>query len=158
SRFQLLLEVNNAIVSCLSLPELLTAISAFLRGVIAHDFAGLVIWDSEENELRAHALNFAEGQDFVGRPVRLEGTVAGLAFTSGRPVRLERIDHVMFPGDWVRELEKEIGLTLGSCCAVPLISHQRKLGVLGVASAVESAFGEDDEELLVEIGAQVAIA
>jgi formate hydrogenlyase transcriptional activator len=55
-------------------------------------------------------------------------------------------------------MEKRTGLTLGSCCVVPLISHERKLGVLGVASAAENAFSEDDEELMVEIGTQIAIA
>ena len=158
SRSQLLLEVNNAIVSCLSLPELLTAVSACLRRVIAHDYAGLLIWDSVKNELRAHALNFAEGQDYVGRPLPLEGTVAGLAFTSGRPVRLERIDRAKFRVDWITDLEKRIGVTVVSCCVVPLISHQRKLGVLALVSTAESAFSEADEELLVEIAAQVAIA
>jgi formate hydrogenlyase transcriptional activator len=157
-RSQLLLEVNNAIVSCLSLPELLSAISSCLRVLITHDYAGLMIWDSEKNQLRAHALSFPEGQNYVGRPVRLEGTVAGLVWTSGRPVRRARIDRNEFPGDWVRELESRIGITLGSLCAVPLVSHERKLGVLGLASAVENTYSKADEELMVAMAAQVAIA
>jgi hypothetical protein len=96
SRSRLLLEVNNAIVSFLSLPELLAALSACLRGVIAHDLAGLVIWDSEKNELLAYALNFAEGQDYVGvlftstgqllgshlRPVGQSGSTTSIVLSS----------------------------------------------------------------------------
>ena len=45
-----------------------------------------------------------------------------------------------------------------SACAVPLISHDRVLGVLGVGRLNENAFTEDDSELLTEVGKQVAIA
>lgn len=51
-RSRLLLEVNNAIVSHLELPELLKAISACLRQAISHDAAGLVLYDSETHQLR----------------------------------------------------------------------------------------------------------
>src|SRR5260370_29997617 len=45
-----------------------------------------------------------------------------------------------------------------SACAVPLISHDRVLGVLGVGRLSENAFTEADADLLTEVGKQVAIA
>lgn len=45
-----------------------------------------------------------------------------------------------------------------SICTVPLISHDRVLGVLGVGRLSENAFTEDDAGLLGEVGKQVAIA
>src|SRR5262249_10187054 len=42
--------------------------------------------------------------------------------------------------------------------AVPLICHDKIVGSLALASMRESAFTEDDAELLTQIGAQVAIA
>jgi formate hydrogenlyase transcriptional activator len=45
-----------------------------------------------------------------------------------------------------------------SGCTVPLISHDRVLGVLSVGRLSENAFTEDDAELLTEVGKQVAIA
>jgi formate hydrogenlyase transcriptional activator len=50
----------------------------------------------------------------------------------------------------------EAGMRSGGC--VPLVSHGRKLGVLGVASYHEDAFSEADQELLVHIANQIAIA
>jgi formate hydrogenlyase transcriptional activator len=41
---------------------------------------------------------------------------------------------------------------------VPLISHDRALGTLGVGSFTEHAFTEDDADLLNQVGKQVAIA
>src|SRR5262249_15908678 len=44
------------------------------------------------------------------------------------------------------------------CCIIPLISHDRTLGVLGVSSLRENAFTQEDADLLSQIGKQVAIA
>lgn len=52
-RSQLLLEINNAVVSRLDLRELLQAISDCLRKVMHHDFASLMLYDSEIKQLRA---------------------------------------------------------------------------------------------------------
>jgi formate hydrogenlyase transcriptional activator len=51
---------------------------------------------------------------------------------------------------------KRAGLKSG--CLVPLISHDRALGILGVGSLQENAFTADDAELLNQVGKQVAIA
>jgi formate hydrogenlyase transcriptional activator len=45
-----------------------------------------------------------------------------------------------------------------SGCIVPLVSHDRALGILGLASLREKAFSEDDAELLNQVGKQVSIA
>ena len=44
-RMRLLLEVNNAVVSHLSLDDLFPAVSGCLRKVIEHDGSALVLWD-----------------------------------------------------------------------------------------------------------------
>jgi len=51
-RLGLLLEINNAVVSNLGLPELLTSISAGLRRVLPHDFAGMTLYDADLGQLR----------------------------------------------------------------------------------------------------------
>src|SRR5262249_15788366 len=59
---ELLLEVNNAIVSHLALPELLKSISACLRRVLPHDFAGMALYDADRDQLRVQALDYARNQ------------------------------------------------------------------------------------------------
>src|SRR5215813_10791414 len=87
SRSQVLLEINNAIASHLELAPLLKAISECLRRELSHDFAGLAIYDPEIGQLRVHGLDFEAGNNAfaVGQIVPIEGTPAGLAFTSRRP-------------------------------------------------------------------------
>jgi formate hydrogenlyase transcriptional activator len=150
-RSQLLLEINNTLVSNLNLRELLSAISVCLRRVMPHDVTGLALFDPGINKLRVTALEFpADESIFIeDEIVELEGTTAGRAFTTRQPV-MSGLDHSMDP------IGKRAGVKSG--CTVPLISHDRALGVLGVGSLRENAFTDDDAELLNQVGKQVAIA
>jgi formate hydrogenlyase transcriptional activator len=47
---------------------------------------------------------------------------------------------------------------LQSGCALPLISRNRTLGVLGLGSRVENAFSPEDVDFLMRAAGQVAIA
>lgn len=150
-RSQLLLELNNTLVSNLNLRQLVSAISSCLRRVLPHDAAGLALYDKEINKLRVTALEFPSKEDvFVEDEIlELEGTAGGLAYTTRKPV-LRDYDDLAGP------VGKRAGLK--SSCTVPLISHDRTLGVLGIASLRESAFTRADIELLDQVGKQVAIA
>ncbi|MCM3901481.1 MAG: sigma 54-interacting transcriptional regulator [Pyrinomonadaceae bacterium] len=150
-RSQLLLEINNTLVSNLNLQELISAISACLRRVMPHDVAGLALHDPATNKLRVTALEYPADEGFFieDETIDLEGTPAGLAFTTRQPV-MSGLDHSADP------VGKRASLKSG--CTVPLISHERALGVLGVASLRENAFTNDDIDLLDQVGRQVAIA
>jgi formate hydrogenlyase transcriptional activator len=150
-RSRMLLEINNTLVSNLNLRELLSAISSCVRRVMPHDVAGLALHDERIDKLRITALEFPEHEDvFIeDEIVDLVGTPGGRAFTSRQPV----ISGAEISTD---PLGKRTGVK--SACAVPLISHDRVLGVLGVGRLIENAFTQDDAELLTEVGKQVAIA
>ncbi|MGH9843856.1 MAG: sigma 54-interacting transcriptional regulator, partial [Blastocatellia bacterium] len=154
---RLLLEVNNAVVSTLDLRELFEAVSASLRRVIAFDYASLALYDPESNQLRLHALGYSEGKGGMQEdlPVPLEGTPAGLAFTSRQAVLVDRLSFEQFPSEITNRLLRE-GFTSGF--SLPLISPGRVAGVLNVASRREQAFTQADVELIGEITGQIAIA
>jgi len=156
-RQRLLLEVNNAIVSHLELPELLKAISVSLRRLVPHDLAGFTLYDPERNCLLAQALDFPRNQDFVetGVVIPLEGTPEGRAFTTRQTVLIKNLSLAEFPADIMKRAEAE-GLKSG--CAVPLISRGQVVGTLSVVSMQAGAFTEEDAELLTQIGGQLAIA
>jgi len=150
-RSQLLLEINNTLVSNLNIRELISAISMCLNRVLPHDAAGLALYDPAINKLRVTALEFPAYDDvFIeDEIVDLEGTAGGLAFTTREPV-------LRTNGDLAGPVGKRTGLK--SSCTVPLISHNKTLGILGVSSFKEGAFSDSDTELLNQIGKQVAIA
>ena len=150
-RSQLLLEITHTLVSNLNLRELLSAISACLRRVVPHDAAGLALYDHSSSKLRLTAMDFPEHEDvFVeDEIVELEGTDAGRAFTTRVPVMSGSAP--VSDSVWKRS-----GLKSG--VKVPLISHDRVLGILGVGRLSEDSFAQEDVDLLTAVGEQVAIA
>jgi formate hydrogenlyase transcriptional activator len=154
---RLLLEVNNVVVSTLDLHELLSAISSCLRRVIPHDYASLVLYEPESQQLRLRALHFGGGKGLMQEdiPVPLEATPSGLAFRSRQPVLISRFDFEQFPSELTREL---MAAGLKSGCCLPLISPGRVSGVLNVASLRENAFAQTDVELLSQVARQTGVA
>ena len=156
-RDRVLLQINNAVVSQLDLAQVLKSISACLRREIHHDFAALALYDSDRHELRLHALDFPPDQTFLqqGQLIPLVGTPASLAFSSRKPVLRHRPDFDEFPAE-IMKVAYANGIRSG--CAVPLHYHDKIVGSMMLASMRESAFTEEDADLLTQIGAQVAIA
>ncbi|HKS09813.1 MAG TPA: sigma 54-interacting transcriptional regulator [Pyrinomonadaceae bacterium] len=148
-RSQLLLEINNTLIANLNLNELLAEISNCLRRVMPHDAAGLALYDSTINKLRMTALDFpTDAKVFIADEIIELSDPGGRAFTTRQPV--------ISGEEPSSTIGKRTGLKSG--CVVPLISHDRALGILGVGSLQENAFSEDDADLLNQVGKQVAIA
>lgn len=151
-RCQMLLEINHTLVTHLNLRELVSAISGCLRRVLPHDVAGLALYDPSINKLRATAMDFPEHEDVFseGDIIELEGTLSGRAFSTRQPVISSSSDVLADP------FALRTGIKSG--CKIPLISHDRVLGVLGVGRLNEDAFTEEDIDLLTAVGEQVAVA
>lgn len=157
-RLRLLLEINNAVVTILDLRELLSAIAASLRRVMPHEYIGLSLYDDEKDQLRVHALDFTEGRGLVreGLTIPVSDAPSGLALRARRPIPLTRSElERKFNSEYVRRLLQE-GIQSG--CGFPLISHERLLGTLVVASLREPVFPTEDVELLAHIADQIALA
>jgi len=153
-RSELLLQVNNTLVSNLNLRELLSAISVCLQGVIPHDLAGIALYDPAVNQLRLAALDFPANEDFFieGEIIPLEGNPGGIAFATRKTV----VSDASNIHDSLGRRFAAAGVK--SSCIVPLISHDRALGVLGISSLRENAFSEESADLLGQVAKQVAIA
>lgn len=151
-RWQLLLEINHTLVSTLDLRELVSAVSGCLRRVLPHDVAGLALYDPSINKLRATAMDFPDHEDvFIENDILdLDGTLSGRAFTSRQPVMMTSSD--------LSSDRFAVRAGLKSGCKIPIIAHDRVLGVLGVGRLSTLAFTEDDLDLLTAVGEQVAVA
>jgi formate hydrogenlyase transcriptional activator len=154
-RTQILLEANNAIATSLNLRDLLTTTSACLRTYFDHDVAGLSLYDDTKKKLIVHVMDRNDHFTREGTAMPLEGTPMSLAFTSGRPVLRGKVDFDEFPAP---EMKAAYDDGWRSGCIVPLIAHDRTLGVLGLASFREEAFNKADANLLQSIAGQVALA
>ena len=156
-RTQTLLEASNAIATNLDLRELLRTTSSCLRRYFNHDITGLALYDESTNCLMVHGIDRNDHSQFAaeGTAFPLEGSPLADAFTSGQPIFEWRIDPDRYPGPQMKGA-REAGYLSGAC--IPLIAHDQKLGVLGLASKREDAFGRVDNDLLMSVAAQVALA
>jgi len=157
-RLQVLLDINNVLVTSRELSELFRGIVSALSRVIHHDYTSLALLDPATNLLRLHALDF-DGADALaaGKEITaaLDQSPAGRAILLSRPVVFHGAELDQFPAELIRILQRK-GIV--SVCCVPLITKGRPFGTLNLASRRNDAFSEADADLLNRAAAQVAIA
>jgi formate hydrogenlyase transcriptional activator len=158
-RVRLLLEVNNAVVSHLSLDDLFPAVSACLRKVIEHDGSGLILYDPETRRYRVHVLSFAKNESFIQEGIAESDcrTPANTAITTRKPVVLgeQELQSLAVESACARHWLAE---GVRAFCSVPLLTHDRVLGALDMGRRREDTFNPQDVELLSEVAKQIAIA
>jgi formate hydrogenlyase transcriptional activator len=158
-RLKLLLDVNNAVVSQLSLAELFRAIPASVRTAMQCDAACLSLPDAAGKMLRIHGLDFPDGRGYLQEESELpiEGSSPGAAFLNGKPAIFGAPPDALpaAAGDASRINARE-GFQSG--CFVPLVRGESRLGVLHLLDRRPAAFSDADGEFLGQVGNQVAIA
>src|SRR5262245_37788193 len=161
-RLQLLLDVNNAVVSHLELDDVFTAVTACLRRVVPHEHANLLLYEPETRTFRKYVPQMAEvEQDHVIPDCRAypnhAKSPAGIAITTKRPVLLGEPELRSLATESPL-VERIVAAGVKSVCSAPLLSRDRALGVLNVASTRPNAFSPEDVELLAQVAQQIAIA
>src|SRR5947208_9202500 len=93
-----LLEITSALVAQLDIRELLTAISASIRQVVAHDYAALAPHDADRKKLRMQPLTapHESTSDLKDALLPLEGSPAGWVFTRREPLVLTEMTDPRF--------------------------------------------------------------
>jgi len=155
-RLRMLLEINNALVSHLELRDLFSAISNATRRAFRHDYSSLALYNAVDNCFEIHGLDLPHGRGLIQEGMRFAfGSPSARAFATRKPLLVNLLDEETFPCEITRLMLAE-GLRSG--CWLPLLSRDRVLGTLNVSSRRESAFSQEDVELLRQVSNQVAIA
>jgi formate hydrogenlyase transcriptional activator len=156
-RLQVLLEINNVLVTSRELPELFRGIVSTLQRVIHHDYTSLALLDPTSGLLKIHALDFPGRQNIFKSEVSVPRDIspAGAAITTSNTVVARGSDLDRYPSEIVRTLRAE-GLQV--ICCIPLINRGRTFGTLNLASRSIDAFTPQDLQLLQPVGGQIAIA
>jgi len=156
-RLKLLLDLNNSMVSKLELRELLRVISASVRRVMQSDSVGVNLPDPETGELKLYALDFPGAKGFLREGmVHASGSLPASVLRTGQPMAFGLQNGAMADMNAGMKLYEDEGLQ--SFCWLPLISHDRGLGVLGLSRLAATPFSQEDVHFLVQVSTQVAIA
>jgi formate hydrogenlyase transcriptional activator len=156
-RLQVLLDINNVLVSTRDIAAVFRGIVSSLKPVIQHDYTSLALFDSSSGLLKIHALDFpkifaAPRNEFT---VALENSPSGQCFSSGQVLIVRGAELDRYSLDAMRVLREEGVQVL---CCVPLSAQGRTLGTINLASKNPDAFSAPDVELLQQVAVQVAIA
>lgn len=149
-------QIGQRLLGELDLQRLQDLIIETVRAELEADRASLMLFEEDGQWLRIVACSGMPDQVQVGHRVAIERSLAGWVAMRRQPVRLD------FSGDLalIDELRR-VFLTdeIGSALSVPVLAGERVLGVLNAAKAhMRPPFTEDDQELLMLLASQAAIA
>ena len=156
-RLSALLEINNAVVTCLAAKPLFQAISASLRRTFGLDYASLLIYDGDISALRLQTADVHQGAGAIreGAVVPLDDSVAGYVFRT-RQGRVFTLEEAAAISQTTGDIMAREGVH--SICCMPLVSHGNALGTLNLGSRQESFFTDGDLQFFAQAADQVAIA
>lgn len=155
-RLKLILELTNQVVSNLNFQELLQAISTSVRRVMRCDAVAIMLPEPDGVNLRKHALDYPDSRGFFAEIalIPIEDTMPGQTFRTGKPSVINRLDQSQMSADMYA---KATGEGMNSFCDMALVSRDRVLGVLALASREENAFDQNEVAFLSQVARQVAI-
>jgi formate hydrogenlyase transcriptional activator len=156
-RLQVLLDINNLLVSTRDTDALFKGIVSSLKPVLRHDYTSLALLEESSGLLKIHALdlpgsNKLPKSEFIAS---MEDTPAGQCFSTGQVLVVRNREMDRFNMEVMRWLRRE---GVESLCCVPLSTHGRTFGTINLASRDAQAFSSNDVELLQQVATQVAIA
>ena len=156
NKLQLILDLNNSVVSNLELREVLRSVSPGIRKTMRLDGVALILPDAANRQLQLYALDFPDGTGVLHQDMSkpLDGSLAGQVFRTGKPWvgDIEELNGSGF-GNWAIS-----GDSVETICMLPLIRCNSNLGVLCLMRLEKNAFTHPDIEFLSQIAGQVAIA
>ncbi len=156
-RLRVLLDVNNAVVTCLDRDSLFDAAAGAVKRVIPFDRAALVLRDPVRDVFTVLGVAGAVSSSSLiplGTEWPHAGSRAGFILDNGRPVvttDLREPPHFFEHDRLLRE-----GIL--SAASVPLLVKGKIIGTLNVGSRGVARYGESDAALLLAIGEQIALA
>jgi formate hydrogenlyase transcriptional activator len=156
-RLQVLLEINNVLITSREVPELFRGIVKTLERVIHHDYTSLALLDSQTGLLKIYALDFPGNQSLIKQEITVprDTSPSSQAIASGQPFLARGAEIDRYPNEIIKALRTSGVQTI---CCVPLITRGETFGTLNVASRRIEAFSPQDVELLQQVAAQIAIA
>jgi formate hydrogenlyase transcriptional activator len=156
-RLQVLLEINNVLITSREVPELFRGIVKTLERVIHHDYTSLALLDSQTGLLKIYALDFPGNQSLIKQEITVprDTSPSSQAIASGQPFLARGTEIDRYPNEIIKALRTSGVQTI---CCVPLITRGETFGTLNVASRRIDAFSPQDVELLQQVAAQIAIA
>jgi formate hydrogenlyase transcriptional activator len=155
-RLNLLLEINNHIITHLDVNKLFQAASISIREFFKSAFTGFWLFEEPFNQLQCITFDFPGSRGFVENIPAPKLTEADLESMRMRgPTLLNHRGIEALPDFVAQPLCAE---SIVSIASVPLTGSANPLGIISLGSRKEDAFSKPDLDLLAQVSNQISLA
>ncbi len=153
--YQRLIAIARDLASTLDLDVLLNRITHAAVDITEAEAASILLFDDAARQLNFQVTTNLDLQTMHGLVVPLEGSIAGWIVTNREPVRVADVHE---DARFYHKIEQTLHYTTKSILGVPLITKEKVVGVLEVINNHTGNFSQNDEAMLLVLGAQAAVA
>ena len=156
TQLELFFQIGQNMVSTLDLTRLLIDTTGIATSILNAGAASLMLIDEERQELVFEIALGEKGPSLVQSRMPLDQGIAGWVATNGQPVI---VNDVANDKRFARQMDTLTGFLTQTVICVPLQIKGKTIGVLEALNKYSGeGFDADDEELLMTIAGQAAIA
>jgi signal transduction histidine kinase len=154
-RYRRLAEISRNLASTVDLNILLDRITEAAAHVSGSEAASILLYDENQSQLYFESATNLDEPLMRGLIVPVEDSIAGWIVTHGQPVI---IDDTQNDPRHFSQVGKATNVTTTSLLGVPLIAKDKVIGALEAINKITGNFSQDDQEILMDLGAQAAVA
>lgn len=153
--YRRLIDIARDLASTLDLDELLRRIVVAAAEIADAEAASILLYDGTSRQLHFQVATNMDQPTMRGLVVPLDRSIAGWIVSNRKTVRIE--DAHRDPR-FFSEVEQTTGFPTQSLLGIPLITKEKVVGVLETLNKRNGKFTDGDENLLLVLGAQAAVA
>jgi signal transduction histidine kinase len=154
-RYRRLAEISRNLASTVDLNILLNRITEAAAHVSGSEAASILLYDENQGQLYFESATNLDEPLMRGLIVPVEGSIAGWIVTHGKPII---IDDTQNDPRHFAQVGKATNITTTSLLGVPLVAKDKVIGALEAINKRSGEFSQDDQEILMDLGAQAAVA
>lgn len=152
-RYQRLIEISRGLASTLDLDVLLDRIVHAAADLSNATEASILLFDESKGELVFQAAT--NNPQVRGLSVPVGGSIAGWIISNRKPIIIEDVNK---DDRYFRNIAEASNVTIKSLLGVPLVTKNKVIGALEAINKKNGGFTSEDQEILMTLGAQAAIA
>lgn len=154
-RYQRLIEISRDLASTLDLDDLLSRIVHAAADLSGSQAASILLYDQTRNQLFFQASTNLADAVMRGLSVPVEGSIAGWIVKNREPII---VDDTHRDPRFFSNVGKAVRFSTDSLLGTPLIAKEKVVGVLEAINKIDGDFSDDDQEMLMTLSAQAAVA
>lgn len=154
-QYKRFVEISFSLASTLELGPLLDNIMEVAVDLVDAEEASILLYDQHTHRMYFEAATNAKESPQLQKLYVPEESIAGWVAINRTPQIVNRVEQDKRHFD---DIGKEINFVTQSLVAVPMVTKQKLIGVLEVINKKQGQFGPEDQEILVALASQAAIA